>query len=1048
MSHISIRKETAGKIKRIFMKNFMCHDAMEVTLNPNVNYIVGRNGSGKSAILLALVVGLGARAHNTSRGSTIKEFVKKGKNTALIEITLANEGSMAYKQEIYGESITISRSIGGASKYRIKNASGHVISSKREELDHIISALNIQVNNPISVLNQDVSRTFLISAGPKEKYDLFMKATRLDVIGNNYKEARVKSEEARQRLERAKQSLAATKKDIDELEKKLHTIESIDDVRIQYEALEHELQWAIVITEKEKLSQLKEIMSSHEERMNNMRAQMESRDSKDSEITRKIEEYEEKIRDLESDMPTHQTAYKTAKEQYTNKKQEYSDKHIVYTQVQSKIKRIEKDADLLRKEIERLDSINQAETKRREAEEQLKKFEEELEEVDAMLRTKQTDQMHLATDTVRLKQEEQTARSNVEISRNEIRSSKHRLSQLKQQSDNNITVFGANIPRLLQRIQEEFKRGRFKKMPRGPIGSHIQMKDKAWTPAVENFLGIGMLGSFCVDNTQDAKTLTTIMSEIFSNNEMPTIMCSKFFDNVHNVSKHSTSAPGYINMLQAMEISDPVVANSLIDGRELECVLLVPTCEEAFKLMEDARRVPRNCKQCITLQGDTVYPDPNYRVYGGRPGLKARVLQVSTAEAIRQLEDETAITQEELKNAIAVHSDVHKKLKRATSELRKVDEEIGKLRSLRVKLNSSMSGLRDKMAQYETDFARVFKKELTELEEKLQLEKKREKELATEISELRKSLETKEIEVKRCRELTESIDIKRDPLKEKIRELEREKRALQMNNTQYERQLRDIQKALQMATAKVETQQRVTDGAIAKATEQSTEQSTTRSINEIQTIMEELKISIDAVDDLCGSKDHIRQELDKKLEKYGDIIDFSVAAEKSNEEHLNRLKERKSLYEDMKSHIVKKVQESFKNILSLRKYKGCMNINHMNRTLDLEINPQTGAKRLNNDARSLSGGERSYSTVAFILALWDCTGLPFYFLDEFDVFMDKINRRTIMDILMDHAKAHPQSQFTFLTPLETSSIVLDHYVTIHQLAPPERSETMTSATQP
>lgn len=50
----------------------MCHDALEVTLNPNVNFIIGRNGSGKSAILTALTVGLGARANVTSRGASVK----------------------------------------------------------------------------------------------------------------------------------------------------------------------------------------------------------------------------------------------------------------------------------------------------------------------------------------------------------------------------------------------------------------------------------------------------------------------------------------------------------------------------------------------------------------------------------------------------------------------------------------------------------------------------------------------------------------------------------------------------------------------------------------------------------------------------------------------------------------------------------------------------------------------------------------------------------------------------------------------------------------
>lgn len=75
----------------------MCHDALEVILNPNVNFIIGRNGSGKSAILTALTVGLGARANVTSRGASVKSFIKKGKNTATIEVTLFNKGSMAYK---------------------------------------------------------------------------------------------------------------------------------------------------------------------------------------------------------------------------------------------------------------------------------------------------------------------------------------------------------------------------------------------------------------------------------------------------------------------------------------------------------------------------------------------------------------------------------------------------------------------------------------------------------------------------------------------------------------------------------------------------------------------------------------------------------------------------------------------------------------------------------------------------------------------------------------------------------------------------------------
>jgi len=73
--------------------------------------------------------------------------------------------------------------------YRNLLFAGEVISTKRDELDSIMTMMNIQIDNPISVLNQDVSRTFLVTSKPDEKYNLFMKATLLDAIENNYKEA-------------------------------------------------------------------------------------------------------------------------------------------------------------------------------------------------------------------------------------------------------------------------------------------------------------------------------------------------------------------------------------------------------------------------------------------------------------------------------------------------------------------------------------------------------------------------------------------------------------------------------------------------------------------------------------------------------------------------------------------------------------------------------------------------------------------------------------------------------------------------------------------
>lgn len=104
---------------------------------------------------------------------------------------------------------------------------------------------------------------------------------------------------------------------------------------------------------------------------------------------------------------------------------------------------------------------------------------------------------------------------------------------------------------------------------------------------------------------------------------------------VHDVHAHCTRSSNYSNLLDAMEISDPIVANCLIDSREVECIVLIPTGKEAADIMSDASNVPQNCKRAITQKGDIFYPDPQYRSYSGPRDLKARFLQVSVSDTIK-----------------------------------------------------------------------------------------------------------------------------------------------------------------------------------------------------------------------------------------------------------------------------------------------------------------------------------------------------------------------------------------------------------------------------
>jgi chromosome segregation ATPase len=58
-------------ILKLELTNFMCHASLALDFNPAVNFIVGKNGSGKSAIMTALMVVLGSKATDTSRGKSL-----------------------------------------------------------------------------------------------------------------------------------------------------------------------------------------------------------------------------------------------------------------------------------------------------------------------------------------------------------------------------------------------------------------------------------------------------------------------------------------------------------------------------------------------------------------------------------------------------------------------------------------------------------------------------------------------------------------------------------------------------------------------------------------------------------------------------------------------------------------------------------------------------------------------------------------------------------------------------------------------------------------
>ena len=77
-----------------------------------------------------------------------------------------------------------------------------------------------------------------------------------------------------------------------------------------------------------------------------------------------------------------------------------------------------------------------------------------------------------------------------------------------------------------------------------------------------------------------------------------------------------------------------------------------------------------------------------------------------------------------------------------------------------------------------------------------------------------------------------------------------------------------------------------------------------------------------------------------------------------------------------------------------------------------------------------SGGEKSVSTMLYLLALQELNRCPFRVVDEINQGMDPVNERRVFDVVVETACKESTSQYFFITPKLLQNLTYGEKMTV------------------
>lgn len=1024
-------RNKAGYIKKLILKNFMCHDHFELDFGPQMNFIIGRNGSGKSAIITGISVGLGAKATDTSRGSSIKSLIKDGKSTARIIVEIDNEGLDSFEKGVYGSKIIVERKLlrEGTNNYYIRSENGTVVSTKKKTLDEILQKFFIVVNNPLSFLSQDKAREFIASSTEQSRFTHFSEGTNIQSILLNYQDASKNIMNLQQRLRVAKEYFEDACQKYKECERTYHKYKHSHNLREQSERINGKMYWYNV-----------EVM---ERRLRKKQTEIDKLFEDVAHLNSLADEKKSTITVLEEKMMSLNKEYGTISELLEVKLAEVERAEIEASDATKQTQHLRNDLNTYKLEV---DDFNK---QIRDFQAQIDKEQKKIDEINGGSKEQMKEKLAALRcrleELVSQKDQAQQALTEVDDESPELMGVTRKLQDIRYQKqgiENQIrsiektkndkyAAFGVTIQSLLRAIDDERN---WHHKPIGPVGCFVSVKEEysRWADLINAFLQ-RPLDSFVVSDEHDRRLLADLMK---SRRIHKGIIVRKF----EKFNYSTVSVPDSVTVLETLDIQVKDVLYTLIDLNNIEDMIICDTiskAEELTRVMEVRSAFCLNDKKSgIRLargKGGGITRDPVFysndlRKLAGKAsdsGLRTDLEDLRQEES-RLQQERNRIKSAWNQNKIALQREFNEKRQHlkeiqnqifSTERILAEEGDFGRIESLKSQIANfqnqikTREGMFVEVAENGREAKRIEKTKRSELESVQNGKKEINDQMVViqqQISSVKQEIDNvkADMEASKCRE----EELRQDIENRTTKRAEDEKKRDELLS---------------------EAQSRCTKEEANIGDNDTTESITTEYVN-IQQAIEEAEKS--------NSKT-FEQILDELIEARGNKNKCETSLTDLENARITLENDLNSRFENLNITIKEKLTRaklSFEHCLALRGFKGKLEFDFAKKRVITEV--QTKDDKQSRAVQSLSGGEKSFTQIAFLLSIWKVMKPRVCGLDEFDVFMDSVNR-TIAIRLLIHELRSSNAQSIFITPQDITAVgdlQNSEDVRIHQVRPPRQ----------